>query len=53
MNKLDKQGILIGKNPMAVAAAILYLSCIITGEQRSQSEIAVAAQVSQVAVGYT
>lgn len=39
-----------GKNPMALAATILYLSCLKTGENKSQVEIAEAAGVTEVTI---
>ena len=37
-----------GKNPMALAATILYLSCLKTGENKTQVDIAEAAGVTEV-----
>ena len=37
-----------GKNPMALAGTILYLSCLKTGENKSQVDIAEAAGVTEV-----
>ncbi len=39
-----------GKNPMALAAAALYLSCVINGDQVSQKVIALAAGVTEVTI---
>ena len=39
-----------GKNPMALAAAALYLSCVINGDQISQKVIALAAGVTEVTI---
>jgi transcription initiation factor TFIIB len=39
-----------GKNPMGLAAAILYLSCIKTGENKTQKEIAQAAGVTDMTI---
>ncbi len=37
-----------GKNPIALAAAALYISCIINGERHTQQQIAKAAGISTV-----
>jgi transcription initiation factor TFIIB len=37
-----------GKNPMGFAATILYLSCLKTGENKTQTDIAEAAGVTEV-----
>jgi transcription initiation factor TFIIB len=39
-----------GKNPMALAGTILYLSCLKTGENKSQVDIAEAAGVTEVTI---
>jgi transcription initiation factor TFIIB len=39
-----------GRNPMTLAAAAVYLSCLITGEDSRQSDVAEAAGVSEVSV---
>ncbi|HYZ51512.1 MAG TPA: transcription initiation factor IIB, partial [Nitrososphaeraceae archaeon] len=47
--KRKDDGILsAGKNPMALAATILYLSCLRTGESKTQVDIAEAAGVTEV-----
>ena len=50
MNEVRKDEILLsaGKNPMGFAATILYLSCINTGENITQNDIAQAAGVTEV-----
>ena len=50
MDKVVKQGISTGKDPMGLAAAVLYASCIMTGEQKSQTDLARAAQITQVTI---
>ena len=37
-----------GKNPMGFAGTILYLSCLKTGENKTQTEMAQAAGVTEV-----
>jgi len=39
-----------GKDPMGLAAAALYLSCVINGENKTQKDIAVAAGVTEVTI---
>jgi len=39
-----------GKDPMGLAAAALYLSCITNGENKSQREMAEAANVTEVTI---
>jgi transcription initiation factor TFIIB len=39
-----------GKNPMALAGTILYLSCLKTGENKTQVDIAQAAGVTEVTI---
>jgi transcription initiation factor TFIIB len=43
-------GIVAGKNPEIVAAAAIYAACMITGENKSQTEIAMAAGTSTVSI---
>lgn len=50
LDKADDAGIVAGKNPEIMAAAALYAACIITGENKSQSEIAFAANTSAVSI---
>jgi transcription initiation factor TFIIB len=39
-----------GKDPMGLAAAALYLSCVINGDNKTQKDIAVAAGVTEVTI---
>ena len=50
MNKVTKKEISAGKDPMGLAASVLYMSCLKTGEERTQMEIAHSAGVSEVTV---
>jgi transcription initiation factor TFIIB len=50
MNDVTKKEISAGKDPMGIAATVLYLSCLKTGENRSQIDIANAAGVTEVTV---
>ncbi len=47
INNLKIRKITIGKNPMALAGAVLYKSCIHCNEPRTQAEIADASEVSK------
>jgi len=46
----DRLKITMGKDPMGLAAAALYLACIMTGESRTQTVIAEAAGVTDVTI---
>jgi transcription initiation factor TFIIB len=53
MNLMDdvvKTGISAGKDPMGLAATVLYASCIKTGEQKTQVDLANAAQITEVTI---
>ena len=39
-----------GKDPMGLAAAALYLSCVKNGEDKTQRDIAEAANVTEVTI---
>ncbi|MGC2570372.1 MAG: transcription initiation factor IIB [Candidatus Nitrosopolaris sp.] len=43
MNNVTQKEISMGKNPMGLAATVLYMSCIKTGEHKTQKDIAQAA----------
>lgn len=43
-------GIVAGKNPEIIAATAIYAACMLTGENRSQQEIAKAAGTSTVSI---
>jgi len=43
-------GMAAGKDPMGIAAAALYLSCISNGETKSQKEISIASGVTEVTI---
>jgi transcription initiation factor TFIIB len=45
---MAKLHISAGKDPMGLAASVLYVSCIKTGEDRNQTEIANASGVTDV-----
>ncbi len=50
LNKAKKIGIVAGKDPMGIAAAALYLSCISTGGSKTQKEISIASGVTEVTI---
>jgi transcription initiation factor TFIIB len=50
MNIVTKKEISAGKDPMGLAASVLYMSCLKTRERRTQMEIAHSAGVSEVTV---
>ena len=50
MKDVTKREISAGKDPMGIAATVLYFSCLKTGENRRQIDIANAAGVTEVTV---
>jgi transcription initiation factor TFIIB len=46
MTDVVKNGIAAGKDPMGLAATVLYASCMKTGEQKTQFELTKAAQIT-------
>lgn len=50
LNAAQDAGIVAGKNPEIMAATAIYAACIITGEKKSQHEIATAANTSTVSI---
>ena len=50
MNDVVKRGISAGKDPMGLAATVLYASCIKTGEQKTQVDLASAAQITEMTI---
>src|ERR671928_55175 len=50
MKEVTKTGISAGKDPMGLAASVLYLACLNSGESRTQTDIAEAAGVTEVTV---
>ncbi len=45
-----KKGLVSGKDPMGLAAAALYVACVVSGEKKTQKEIAEIANVTEVTV---
>jgi transcription initiation factor TFIIB len=50
MNDLINRKISAGKNPMALAATVLYLSCIKTDQNITQGNISNAAGVTEITI---
>lgn len=50
MKNVTKRGVSAGKDPMGLAASVLYIASLNTGENKSQTEIADAAGVTEVTV---
>ncbi|WP_455140246.1 transcription initiation factor IIB [Candidatus Hodarchaeum mangrovi] len=48
--KTRDNGITVGKNPMSIAAACLYIAGVKTGERRTQQQIARAAKTTPVTI---
>src|SRR2546425_654142 len=44
------KGVVAGKDPMGLAAAALYVACVLQGEKKTQKEIAEIANVTEVTV---
>jgi transcription initiation factor TFIIB len=50
MTDAVKNGIAAGKDPMGLAATVLYASCMKTGERKTQFELAKAAQITDATI---
>jgi transcription initiation factor TFIIB len=50
MEEITKNEISAGKNPLGLAATVLYLSCLASNENRTQMNIAAAAGVTEVTI---
>jgi len=50
INKAVDSNVTIGKNPVSIAAASLYIACVKTGERRTQHQIAKAANTTPVTI---
>jgi transcription initiation factor TFIIB len=50
MGQVTEKEISAGKDPMGLAATVIYMSCLETGENKTQIEIAKAAGVTEVTV---
>src|SRR5215211_4789423 len=50
MDEITKNELSAGKNPVGLAATVLYLSCLATNENRTQMNIAAAAGVTEATI---
>ena len=50
LDEAEKRGAVVGKDPVGLAAAALYIACVLTGEKKTQKDIAEAAGVTEVTV---
>jgi transcription initiation factor TFIIB len=50
MSQVTEKEISAGKDPMGLAATVIYMSCLGTGENKTQIDIAKAAGVTEVTV---
>ena len=50
MNDAVKRGVSVGKDPMGLAAAVLFASCAKTGEQKSKIDLADAGQTTDATI---
>jgi transcription initiation factor TFIIB len=50
IEEAKKKGIVAGKDPMGLAAAALYVACVLEGEKKTQKEIAEVANITEVTV---
>ncbi|BAA29958.1 208aa long hypothetical transcription initiation factor IIB [Pyrococcus horikoshii OT3] len=50
LNEAKDKGITSGKNPLGLAASILYIASLLEGERRTQKEIARVAGITEVTI---
>lgn len=50
LKKAEESGISAGKDPMGLAAAALYVACVLEGEDKTQRDLARAAGVTEVTI---
>jgi transcription initiation factor TFIIB len=50
LKEAGKVGAIAGKDPMGLAAAALYIACVMSGEKKTQKELADVAGVTEVTV---
>jgi transcription initiation factor TFIIB len=50
LHRAEQKKAIAGKDPMGLAAAAIYIACVIDGERKTQKEIAEAAGVTEVTV---
>lgn len=51
--KITKKEIHVGRNPLGIASSVLYLSCIVNGEKKTQETIAKASGITAVTIRNT
>jgi len=50
IKEAEKKRVVSGKDPMGMAAAALYIACVLEGEKKTQKDLAEAAGVTEVTV---
>lgn len=50
IKEMTREKKVVGKNPVGVAATVLYMACLMSGEQTNQSILANAAGVTEVTI---
>lgn len=50
IHEAQRRGVSVGKDPMGIAASVLYLAGQVTGEYKTQADIAKAAGVTEITV---
>ena len=50
LDKAIEKGLISGRGPMGVAAAAVYIASVLTGERRTQKEVADVAGVTEVTI---
>lgn len=50
LKEAEEKDCIIGKDPVGLAAAAIYIACVLTGEKKTQKDIAEAAGVTEVTV---
>jgi transcription initiation factor TFIIB len=50
LHRAEEKKATAGKDPMGLAAAAIYIACVIDGERKTQKEIAESAGVTEVTV---
>ena len=50
LHRAEEKKVIAGKDPTGLAAAAIYIACVIEGEKKTQKEIAEAAGVTEVTV---
>ncbi|MFH1328978.1 MAG: hypothetical protein ABIH76_09110 [Candidatus Bathyarchaeota archaeon] len=50
LKEVKKRNAIIGKDPVGIAAATLYLACVLMDEKKTQRELAEASKVTEVTI---